>query len=239
MKNITIAMPFHNEEENLKILLPEIVKIINRIKKNKIQIFLVDDCSKDNSYNFCKKFIKKQKKTKIKLLKLKKRGKQTGAIKRAIEYIKSDYIITMDSDLQDPPKYLPLFIKKINKNYDLVVGCRAVRKKIPYILKVAIKVYDFILEIILKKKLETYRTPFAAYKSKYIKNLPWYKNDHRYLVPISIFRGAKKCTIVRYTPQDRKFGKTHYNAVLKIFPGFFEVMIFILKVKLGYYDKRI
>ena len=112
MKNITIAMPFHNEEENLKILLPEIVKIINRIKKNKIQIFLVDDCSKDNSYNFCKKFIKKQKKTKIKLLKLKKRGKQTGAIKRAIEYIKSDYIITMDSDLQDPPKYLPLFIKK-------------------------------------------------------------------------------------------------------------------------------
>ena len=49
----------------------------------------------------------------------------------------------------------------------------------------------------------------------------------------------KKCTIVRYTPQDRKFGKTHYNAVLKIFPGFFEVMILILKVKLGYYDKRI
>ena len=115
-------MPFYNEEENLKILLPKIVKIINRIKKNKIEIFLVDDCSKDNSYNFCKKFIKKQKKTKIKLLKLKKRGKQTGAIKRAIEYIKSDYIIsnpfTVDGISDNRSFFLPEKIQKMAQAFD-------------------------------------------------------------------------------------------------------------------------
>ena len=114
-KTISIVIPFFNEEENLKVLVPSIIKSIKKTK-NKIELFLVDDLSTDNGYKFCKNF--SSKKIKINVLKLKKKGKQAGATREAFKKVKTDYVILMDADLQDNPKYIPQFIDKINKNYE-------------------------------------------------------------------------------------------------------------------------
>ena len=50
-------------------------------------------------------------------------GKQ-AAVTAGITYATGDYLIAMDSDLQDPPEEIPRFIEEIEKGYDLVFGIR-------------------------------------------------------------------------------------------------------------------
>jgi len=235
MKSIAIVIPFYNEEENLKVLIPEIIKSVKSVK-NKIELLLVDDQSTDNGYKFCKNF--KTKKIKLKIFKLKKRGKQTRATRKGFEKVRSDYIIHMDADLQDDPKYLPIFINKINQNYDLILGHRQydrVPSNTNIFLKFASRVYDFIIESMFKKNLSTYRSSYAAYNFHYLKNIKMKNNDHRYLTLIAISNGAKKCTTFKVWMRKRIFGKSNYNTLLKIIPGFIEAIILLFKIKLGYY----
>ena len=230
-KSVGIVLPFYNEEKNLKILIPRILKTLRKTK-NLFKLYLVDDLSTDGGYQFCKKIAKKNKF--IYVYKLKKKGRQTGAIKMAIKKIDTEYIIVMDTDLQDDPKYLVNFISKVNQGYDLVVGNRITRKA-PLVLILATKIYDIILELIFKKGIKTYRSPYVAFKSTLLKNLPWFHNDHRYLVPIAIHKGATKCTSLDYMLKDRLNGTTNYNARLKVISGFFEVIIFLFRLVLRSY----
>ena len=74
-------------------------------------------------------------------------------------------------------------------------------------------------------------------KTKYVKNLPWYKNDHRYLPLIVIYRGASKISEVFVRHRERIFGQTNYPKIRKIIFGFFEVLFFILRLRIGVYKK--
>ena len=73
------------------------------------------------------------------------------------------------------------------------------------------------------------------HKSKYVKNLPWFKNDHRYLIPIAIHRGANLITGVNFEHKPREIGKSHYNRYLKVFSGIIELGIFLYRMKTGKY----
>ena len=54
----SLVLPFYNEEKNLKILIPQILNILKKIR-NSYKIILVDDVSNDNSLKICKGFKKK------------------------------------------------------------------------------------------------------------------------------------------------------------------------------------
>ena len=232
--SISIVIPFRNEENNLKILIPLILKEIKKNKKFIINLILVNDKSTDNSLKICKKFEIKYKKN-LKIKNLAKRGFQTGALKSGIDATKSDFIILMDADLQDDPTKIKLFLKKISEKNELVVGVR-VKREAALILKLGLKIYDYIFYKVLDKKILTYRAQYAAYKTKFIKNVKMKKNDHRYLIPIAITRGAKKISMIKLKLKKRKFGKSNYNQYLKSILGVFEVFKFIYRLKKGYYN---
>ena len=156
----------------------------------------------------------------IKIKNLKYRGFQSGAIKKGIDILRSEYVILMDADLQDDPKKIKLFLDKIYQDYDIVIGFR-IKRKAALILKVGLKIYDYIFKLVLKKKLPTYRAQYTAYRTSFIKNFKMKKNDHRYLIPIAISRGAKKIGIIKLKLKNRKFGTSHYNQYIKSVLGAF------------------
>ena len=94
------------------------------------------------------------------------------------------------------------------------------------------------MKYLSNSNLKTYTSSFVAIKKKYLVNLPWYKNDHRYLPVISICRGAKKQTEIVIKHKKRKFGFSKYNKTKKIIYGIPEVILFILRLKLGFYSNR-
>ena len=237
---ISFVLPFHNEKENLSLLLPLIEQQVKKENNLEFEINLVDDLYTDGSYEFCQQFIESNKSNiNYRLFKLNSKGFQYGALKKGFNESTGEYVICMDTDLQDDPKYIEEFLENIKNNFDIIATVRKKRfDQAPSILLSALRVYDLIFDRLLNKKLKTYRSPFAAYKKKYVENLPWYKNDHRYLIPIAISRGANKITQFEIAYNQRNSGKSHYNRRMKIIFGVIEVIIFIFRMKLGKYKKN-
>ena len=50
----------------------------------------------------------------------------------------------MDADLQDDPTKIKLFLKKISQKNELVMGVRVKASKAALILKIGLKIYDYI-----------------------------------------------------------------------------------------------
>ena len=128
MISATIVIPFHNEKKNLEILSNELINALkNKPKDIEVSVIFVNDNSNDGGNIYISKFINELENFRI--INLEKRSGQTGAFKEAFSQCKTDYIIRMDSDLQDNPKDLSLFFNKIILlQPDLIMGIREVRK---------------------------------------------------------------------------------------------------------------
>jgi glycosyltransferase involved in cell wall biosynthesis len=232
--NISIVIPFYNEEKNLKILIPKLIKNLNKIKKNRFEVILVDDFSSDKSNYVAKSLCKNSNQAKFKILKLTERGGQTGAFKKAFKIAKGKFIIRMDSDLQDDPKDIAKFITKIESGKDLIIGKRRNRQNLG-LLSICSNIYSLLMRFLLISKIHNYSASFVAFNKKYLKKLPWYKNDHRYLPAIVIKRGLTNIAEIDLDHKKRKFGASRYNTFKKIFFGIPEVLLFCIRLKLGFY----
>ena len=234
---ISVVISFHNEEPNLKILLPKLIKEIKKLNKVlKFEILLVDDFSTDKSYNVCKKFEKYYKK--IKVIKLSQRSGQSGGQKKGFKLSKGDYVLRMDADLQDDVKKIKFFAKYIIlKKPDLVIGYRVKRKHKKILIFIS-KIYDFILNLFLKTNYPTLSGSYVVFKKKFLNLNKWIKNDHRYLPAIAISNGANKVYHLKVKHRRRKFGFTKYNTFLKILLGLPELTLFLFRLKSGFYKLK-
>jgi len=56
ISKIDVVIPFYNENSNLKIFIPSLIKVLKSIKKRKFRVIFVDDGSTDNGALIVKKF---------------------------------------------------------------------------------------------------------------------------------------------------------------------------------------
>ena len=139
----------------------------------------------------------------------------------------------MDADQQDDPKDLVNFIKKIDENYDIIIGKR-IKRRHSYVIVKASYLYNIFSKYILKFPLKTSNSSFAAFKIKFINNLTWYKNDHRYLPIIAASKGAKKLCNITISHRKRTYGETKYNTFLKLIRCVYELFFLIIRIYLKF-----
>jgi dolichol-phosphate mannosyltransferase len=229
---VSIVLPIHNEQESLPVLIPKLISSTNDLPFES-EIICVDDSSTDNSYSILKEFHPESKK--IQIIKLRKRGGQTGCYKVAFNKAKGKYIIRMDSDGQDDPDDLKRFVEFIQKGADIIIGLRGCRKH-NRMLRFATYIYDIIILLIFNSPLHSNSGSFIAFKSCYVKDIRFRNNDHRYLPIIAIRRGARDIREVIVSHNERLGGKSKYKTLSKLFLGIFEIFLLLIRIKSGYYD---
>ena len=229
---ISIVIPFHNEEQNLQMLLPALMDAITGIEAD-FEVFLVDDVSTDNSRDVAENFCND--KPAWQMLALPARGGQTGCYALAFEKAKGDYIIRMDADLQDDPRDLTAFFAKFENGADLVMGLRECKKQ-RRLLRISAILYDLLILILFNTPLHSNSGSYVAFKADLVKNIAWRKNDHRYLPLIAIRRGAKEVKEVIVRHNFRVSGVSKYSPLLKVITGIPEVLRFIVRLHAGGYD---
>jgi glycosyltransferase involved in cell wall biosynthesis len=125
-KSVSILVPVYNSSAFLHKLLEAIDE--QRIKENwKLEVVLVDDGSRDNSYDRIVELTKTY--PYIKGIKLSKNFGHQIAVKTALSYSTGEYVAIIDDDLQDPPSLLPRFFTYLDKGYDVAYGVRKKRKE--------------------------------------------------------------------------------------------------------------
>ncbi len=232
MVKYTVLSPIHNEEENLEELVKRTRKTMKKYSGNSWEYLLIDDKSTDDSSKILKKFSKKYKN--VKTVRHKKQKGQTGCFDTGFKKAKGNVIITMDGDLQISPEDIPKLLDKINGN-DIANAVRLERKH-PIWMIFASKCYNVLMQIFFRSPASDNASNFTAVKSKYLKGLSLQDNDHRYLIPILLRRGAKKVADVPIIHNTRKGGKSKYTALPKYIKGFPEIFQAWYRINSGQYD---
>jgi len=131
MTKLSIIIPAYNEEKTIEHLLEKVAKAsIGSVKK---EIIVIDDGSKDNTFEKVLEFKNKAKKYKdLKNINIIKHEQNLGkgyAIRTGIEHTTGDIIIIQDADLEyNPNDYYSLIKPILDGKAEVVYGSRRLKK---------------------------------------------------------------------------------------------------------------
>ncbi len=199
---ISVVVPLMNEEDNVKYLIEEIE---NALKDYNYELVLVDDGSTDNTVEE----IKKHMNDKTKLVILNRNYGQTSAMAAGIEIASGDVIVTIDGDLQNDPRDIPMMIEKLNEGYDVVAGIRAKRQDEPF-RKFLSKIANKLIRKVTGVNISDYGCTLKVFKKDVAKNLGLYGELHRFIPILASMYGAK-ITEVPVRHHERKYGQSKYG----------------------------
>ena len=114
--NLSIVIPIYNSSNIIDKLINQLNLKIDNKKIKKYEIILINDFSKDNSWDVIKKISKKDQR--IRGINLLKNYGQHSAIFAGLKFARGKKIITMDDDLQHPPASIMSIYDKLD-HYDL------------------------------------------------------------------------------------------------------------------------
>ena len=123
---ICIIIPAYNEEDILEESLETILKYTTKLK-HIVDVLVVNDGSYDSSKIIIEQIASKDNAGKIHLISHQLNKGYGAALNTGINYAlshKYDYILFMDSDLTNHPKYINAFIDKMCDGYDYIKATR-------------------------------------------------------------------------------------------------------------------
>lgn len=217
---LSVVLPVHNEEENIPELHTRLTKVCNSLDKT-YEIIYVENRSSDNTV----KVLKSLKNAKVIVLRLPiiagARSTQSIAMDAGIKTAKGEVIVTMDSDLQNPPEEIPKLLKKMEEdNLDVVSGWRRKRRD-SFLIRTISKIGSIMRRQILNPGVHDLGCTLKAYRKECFEGIDLYGEMHRYLVAILRWRGFTIGEVV-VKHDERTRGKSNYNWS-KMFRGFVDM----------------
>ena len=214
---ISVVIPVYNEVDSIPRLYKELSDVLSNF--DWYEIFFIDDGSSDGSDKVIKKIIETN--SKINLIQFHRNYGKSAALAEGFKYADGDYVITMDSDLQDDPREISNLIKELEKGYDLVSGWKKDRKD-PLSKKLPSKLFNFITRLFTGVKIHDFNCGLKIYQKSVIKTLELYGGRHRYIPAMA---GQKKFKVSEIIVNHRRriHGKTKYGGS-RLFHGLFDLI---------------
>lgn len=149
---LSIVSPVYNEEECIAEFLNRVENTTKKLKCD-YEIIIVNDSSTDNTENIITDNCKKN--PKIKLINLSRNYSHQPALLCGLINAKGDFVISLDSDLQDPPELILKIYENLESNkFEIVNTKRVSRSGENIIKKFLINFFYFISSFFLAKEIK-------------------------------------------------------------------------------------
>tara|TARA_B100000315_G_scaffold255976_1_gene300763 strand:+ start:1747 stop:2676 length:930 start_codon:yes stop_codon:yes gene_type:complete len=214
---LSIVIPVYNEQQNMSILHKTLTAVLNKLP-NQYEIIYVDDGSTDSTPKILTQIKASSKNTKV--ITFTRNFGQTPAFDAGFKEASGDIIITMDGDLQNDPRDIPLLLEKI-KTFDVVSGWRYKRKDPFFTKKIPSLLSNYLVKLLSGVKIHDQGCSLKAYKKECIKDLELYGEMHRF-IPLILQLKGYKIGEAKVSHHKRQFGKTKYN-MKRLFKGFLDL----------------
>jgi glycosyltransferase involved in cell wall biosynthesis len=117
----SLVVPVYNEEQVLPELRSRLVALLDRLD-GEAEIILVDDGSRDRSYQLMRQIHSED--VRFKVVHLARNFGHQIAITAGIDLALGQAVVVMDADLQDPPEVVLEMAQKWREGYEVVYGIR-------------------------------------------------------------------------------------------------------------------
>ena len=218
--SVSIIVPVYHSSAFLHHLIEAIEVEREKNSWDRLEVVLVDDGSKDNSYQVILELGERY--SYIKGIKLSKNFGHQVAVKTGLEYSTGEFVAIIDDDMQDPPALLPSFFKKLEEGYDVAYGVRKGRKENIF-KRLAYKWFYEVLKSVSEVDIPLDSGDFCVMRRRVVDQMMLFKERNLFLRGIRAWVGFKQLG-VEYERSERKEGKSGYTLkkLLKLaFDGIF------------------
>ncbi|WP_281950666.1 glycosyltransferase family 2 protein [Nitrosophilus kaiyonis] len=221
MKKLSVVIPVMNEEENIKPLFKALREALKGID---YELIFVDDGSTDNTVQK----IKEEADEKTKLIVFNRNFGQTTAMAAGIDEAEGEIIATIDGDLQNDPRDIPIMMEKLEKEgWDVVAGIRAKRQDGFLLRKIPSKIANWIIRKSTGVYISDYGCTLKVFRKDVAKNLGLYGELHRFIPVLAALYGAKMTEMpVRHHPRIHGVSKYGIGRTFKVISDLMLMLFF-------------
>jgi glycosyltransferase involved in cell wall biosynthesis len=226
---ISVVIPFLNEEESLPELLAWIERVMNE-NKYSYEVLMIDDGSTDGSWKVVEAL--RIQNPNIKGIKFRRNYGKSAALNVAFHACIGNVIITMDADMQDSPDEIPALYKMIvEEDYDLVSGWKK-RRFDPITKTIPTKFFNAATRAISGIQLNDFNCGLKAYKQEVVKSIEIYNEMHRYIPVLAKWSGFYKIAEKEVQHRARKYGTTKFG-IERFINGFLDLLTIFFVSRFG------
>jgi glycosyltransferase involved in cell wall biosynthesis len=204
---LSIVSPVYQAEKIVDELVKRIAEEVTKITTN-FEIILVEDGSPDNSWEKiaenCAKY------PFVKGIKLSRNFGQHYAITAALHHAQGEYVVLMDCDLQDNPKYIADLYAKAQEGYDIVYTKKEQRKH-SFFKNVTAKIFFTVFNYLSdNQKADDKTGAYSLLSRKVVDAFCLIQDYHRHYLNIIRFLGFSS-TYIQIIHEERYEGRSSYN----------------------------
>lgn len=208
MKSITILIPAYNEAPVLDALHARLTSLAKSLPGYRLEFLFVNDGSTDDTLWLIKQMAEKDKH--ISYINLSRNFGKEIAMVAGIDHVKSDALVIIDADLQDPPELIPKMIELWQDGYDDVYAKRKSRDGETWLKKFTSKQYYRLLQRVTRVPIQEDTGDFRLLDRRVVESIKQFRESQRNAKAIFSQVGFNKKEIL-YDRDPRIAGETKWS----------------------------
>ena len=210
--NLSVVVPVYNDQEVLQELYRRLNPVVESLATH-YEIVLVDDGSKDHSWDEIMKL--READEHIVAVKLARNFGQQNSIAAGLNVSKGDFIVLMDSDLQDRPEDIPVLIDTLLKSGTQMAIAQWQTRQDTWAKRTVSNIFNRVSNTITAIHIEPHLGVFRAIRRSVVDELKKFPEKTSTTLSLLYYIGANYA-IVPLKRDARFAGKSGYN-VRKMF----------------------
>lgn len=215
---VSVVIPVYNEEESLPELFRELMEVMEKTTAD-FELVFVDDGSRDRSRTILREFAERDQR--VKVICFEKNCGQSAAFAAGFRTAKGQVVVTIDADLQNDPRDIPLLLVKI-KDYDAVCGWRATRRD-SLVKKISSRIANWIRNRLSDEDIKDVGCSLKAFRRECLGSFYYFNGMHRFF-PTLVKMAGYRVTEVKVNHRHRRFGTTKYGIGNRAFRGLMDLL---------------
>ncbi len=204
---ISIVIPAFNESESLGLLLGELNVVATEASLD-LEIIVVDDGSSDSTWKTITEFAAQD--TRIRGIRFRRNFGKAAALDAGFRAAEGQFVVTLDADLQDDPREIPHFLKKMYEGWDVVSGWKKVRHD-PWDKVIPSRIFNWLTRVTTGIKLHDINCGLKCYRKEVLREVHLYGGMHRFIPVLAAARGFRIDEII-VSHRPRRHGSSKYGS---------------------------
>ena len=204
---ISVLFPVFNERANLERLHAELIDAMEPLGRP-FEMLAVDDGSTDGSFEELRRI--RERDPRLRVIRLARNFGQNPALYAGFAQVRGQIVVTIDSDLQNPPSDIPLLVKALEEgDHDIVQGWRQQRQDNPF-RKAASKGVNKLVSRIAGSQINDLGSGMKAYRREIIERMCLSSHRSRYIPAETAWLGVRVGE-VKVGHRERGAGESKYG----------------------------
>lgn len=179
------------------------------------EIIFVDDGSRDNTAEVLEE-VHGSDPEHVKAISLMRNFGQHPAVTAGFEHAAGEVVVTIDSDLQNPPDEIPRLVAKLDEGYDVVTGWRQMRRDV-WTRTLPSRLINWIISTLTGVKLHDYGCMLRAYRRSVIELLNQCGESRRFITALTSWLGVKIAEVpVTHVAEPLRESRYNYARLLRM-----------------------